>query len=166
MSDRYDMTCSRTITENNTLLKFMHVILSIRDKKELTEYEKLLIAEFVKDGYIIMKKDAMKQERPVINIPIFTENEMKQIQKIIDEIKDMLGHDFLKNYIEGFAAVMEPLIPSYLDKNLRNYHKYAVMGGIDLFAHLIKQAGEGGKCSLKLPDKDEAKYICTLVVLK
>ncbi len=166
LSDRYDMTCSRTITENNTLLKFMHVILSIRDKKELTEYEKLLIAEFVKDGYIIMKKDAMKQERPVINIPIFTENEMKQIQKIIDEIKDMLGHDFLKNYIEGFAAVMEPLIPSYLDKNLRNYHKYAVMGGIDLFAHLIKQAGEGGKCSLKLPDKDEAKYICTLVVLK
>ena len=166
LSDRYDMTCSRTITENNTLLKFMHVILSIRDKKELTEYEKLLIAEFAKDGYIIMKKDAMKQERPVINIPIFTENEMKQIQKIIDEIKDMLGHDFLKNYIEGFAAVMEPLIPSYLDKNLRNYHKYAVMGGIDLFAHLIKQAGEGGKCSLKLPDKDEAKYICTLVVMK
>lgn len=157
---------NRTITANDMLLKLMHVIQSIRDKKELAEYEKLLIAEFVKDGYIIMKSDSRKLDRPVINIPVLTESEMKQMQKIIDEVKDSLGHDFLKDYIEGFAAVMEPLIPSYLDKNLRNYHKYAVMGGVDLFAHLVKQAGEGGKCSLKLPDKNEAKYICTLVVLK
>lgn len=165
LSGRYGMT-NRTATANDVLLKLMHVILSIRDKKELTEYEKLLIAEFAKDEYIIMKHDAVKQERPVINIPVLTDNEMKQIQKIIDEVKDSLGHDFLKSYVEGFAAAMEPLIPSYLDKNLRNYHKYAVMGGFDLFAHLVKQAEEGGKCNLKLPDKNEAKYICTLVILK
>lgn len=165
LSARYGVL-NRAITENDNLLTFMHVILSIRDKKELTEYEKLLIAEFAKDGYITMKPDAMKQKRPVINIPVFTENEMKQMQKIIDEIKDTLGRDFLKGYIEGFSSVMELLIPPHLDKNLRNYHKYAVMGGYDLFGHLIKQAEEGGKCSLRLPDENEAKYICTFVVLK
>jgi len=160
---------NRRIDSYDMLLKLMHVILSIREEKELTEYEKLLIAEFVKDGYITMKKGitmkGIAMERPVINIPVLTKDEMKQMQKIVDEIKDFLGHDFLKDYIEGFAAVMEPLIPSYLDKNLRNYHKYAVMGGFDLFGHLIKRAGQGG-CSLKLPDKNAAKYICTMVILK
>lgn len=156
----------REITEKDKVLPFMNAILSIRDKKDLAEYDKLMIAEFAKDGYIVMKQDAAGQKRPVIHVPVFTENEMRQVQKIIDEIKDTLGRDFLKEYIEGFASAMEPLIPSYLDKNLRNYHKYAVMGGYDLFAHLVKQADEGGKCGLRLPDENEAKYICTLVVLK
>lgn len=151
----------RTADQPDRLLKLMHVILSIRDKKEMTEYEKLLMAEFIKEEYITMKNGT-----PVINVPVLNTEQMGQVQRIVDEIKNTLGHDFLKDYIQGFGSTMEPLIPGFLDKNLRNYHKYAVMGGFDLFAHLIKEAVEGGTCSLTLPDQKRAKSICTILVLK
>ena len=148
--------------------KLAGAVMAIRDKyyksgvklSDFTEYEKLMISEFVEDGYITIRDD-----RPVINIPILTENEPERLNDIVEKIKNDLGKDLLKEYVLGFGEVMEPLIPAFLDKKIRNYHKYGVMGGFDIFGYMIKEAKEG-VISLKLPDREAAKYVLTMLVLK
>ena len=159
----------RNVSSPDEFKKLAGAIMTIRDKyynngvklSEFTEYEKLLISEFVEDGYISIRDD-----RPVINIPILTESQSVKLNEIVEEIKNDLGKDLLKEYILGFGKAMEPLIPSFLDKKIRNYHKYAVMGGFDMFGHMIKNAKNKEKIKLQIPDEEAAKYVLTMVVLK
>ncbi len=51
-------------------------------------------------------------------------------------------------------------------KEIRTYHKYSIMAGFDIFAYFIKQSIEGGKCQLKIPDRQAAKHALTVLVLK
>ena len=160
------LCCRDSSTDN--IMKLAHVVKSIMEKSgrekalmsDATEYEKTLISEFVKDGYI-----SIKDERLVINIPVLTKEQLKQLEDIICDIKISLGNDFMKEYIMGFGKAMEPLIPEFLDKNIRNYHKYAVMGGFDMFAYMIKEAKEK-TIKLTLPDEEAAKYALTMLVFK
>lgn len=160
---------NRDLSSSDKLMKLAGAVTVIRDKyynngirlSEFTKYEKLMISEFVEDGYITIKDD-----RPVINIPILTEKQLQKLNGIVDEIKRDLGKDLLKEYILGFGKAMEPLIPSFLDKKIRNYHKYAVMGGFDMFAYMIKEAESKEKIKLQLPDGEAAKYALTMLVLK
>lgn len=159
----------RNTSSSEVIKKLVGAVITIRDKyykngiklSEFTEYEKLMISEFVEDGYITIKDD-----RPIINIPILTEDQMKKLNDIVEKIKNDLGKDLLKEYILGFGKAMEPLIPSFLDKGIRNYHKFAVMGGFDMFGYMIKEAKEGEHVKLELPDEEAAKYALTMLVLK
>lgn len=159
----------RNVTNDNILIKFTNIISVIRDKiyksdsptvDSLSDYEKVLMTEFVNDGYI-----SIKDGLPHINIPVLTKEQMQVLNDIIEQIKDYLGRDFFKDYLEGFSERMDRLIPAFLHKDIRNYHKYASMGGFDAFAHLIKEAMEGGRCRLAVPDKEDAKHALTMLVL-
>ena len=159
----------RNITSSDEVKKFTGAVIAIRDKyynkgvklSEFTEYEKLMISDFIEAGYITVKDGV-----PVINIPVLTEEQMQKLNEIVEKIKNDLGKNFLEEYVLGFGRAMEPLIPSFLDKKIRNYHKYALMGGFDMFGYMIKEAKEGGNIKLRLPDGDAAKYALTMLVLK
>lgn len=159
----------RNITSSDEVKKFTGAVIAIRDKyynkgvklSEFTEYEKLMISDFIEAGYITVKDGV-----PVINIPVLTEEQMQKLNEIVEKIKNDLGKNFLEEYVLGFGRAMEPLIPSFLDKKIRNYHKYALMGGFDMFGYMIKEAKEGGNIKLRLPDGEAAKYALTMLVLK
>lgn len=154
----YDLP-PRIITIEDKLM-LVQLINSIQRKKEFSYFEKIMVSEFIEKGYL-----SIQNEDYIVNIPVLSKKQWKELENIISNIKDTLGQDFLKNYILGFGNVMESLIPNFLDKNIRNYHKYAVMSGFDIFAHFIKESVEGGKCQLKIPDKQAAKYAMTMLIL-
>lgn len=89
-----------------------------------------------------------------------------ELNNIVKEIKNSLGEEFLKNYLDGYSQMMDKYIPKYLDKNVRIYYKYAMMGGFDLFAHMIMEAKEGSKIKLQIPTGEDAKYAMTWLVVK
>ncbi len=143
------------------MIRLLHAEKALMKDDELNEFEKLYVSEFVREGYI-----SMKEEKPISNIPVFTVEQMEQLDKIVNEIKESLGVDFLKEYLDGYSEMMDKLIPKFLDKNVRNYHKYAIRGGFDMFAHMIMEAKNGGKCKLELPDAEGAKHAMTWLVVK
>ncbi len=155
----------RKITEGQNHFKVMHVaeamIKAEKEGREMNEIEKLYISELVKDGYV-----EMKDGKPVLKVPVFTLKQMKKLDEVVDEIKQSLGDDFLKEYLTGYSKMMDKFIPKFLDKNVRNYHRYAMMGGFDMFAQLIQSSKEGGKCKLTIPEKEAEKYVLTWIVVK
>lgn len=155
----------RKITEGQNHLKVLHLAEAImkadREGREMNDIEKLYVSEFVKEGYV-----EMKDGRPVLKVPVFTFEQMKKLDGIVNEIKQGLGDNFLKEYLNGYSKMMDRFIPKFLDKNVRNYHKYAMMGGFDMLAHMIREAKEGGKCKLTLPEEEAAKYVMTWIVMK
>lgn len=148
------------ITTMKDKLMLIQLINSIQKKKEFSYSKKIMVSEFIEKGYL-----SIQNEDYIVNIPVLSKKQWNKLDSIISDIKDKLGQDFLKNYILGFGNVMESLIPNFLDKNIRNFHKYAVMSGFDIFAHFIKESEEGGKCQLKIPDKQAAKYAMTMLIL-
>lgn len=155
----------RSVTDGQKIVRFLQAAQAIMRidsgvQEGLNDFEKMYVAEFVESGYI-----TMKDGKPVLNIPVFTEAQKAALDRIVNEIKEGLGEDFMKEYLLGYGKMMEQFIPAFLDKNIRNYHKYAMMGGFDLFAHLIQEAKEGGKCSLKLPDKADGRHMMTWLVM-
>lgn len=151
---------TRILTTRDKVM-LMQLICSIQKKKEFSYSEKIIAPEFIEKGYLSIQNGTY-----IVNIPVLSEKEWQTFEKIIYEIKDMLGQDFLKDYILGFGNRMEHLIPSFLKKEIRTYHKYSIMAGFDIFAYFIKQSIEGGKCQLKIPDKQAAKHAMTVLVLK
>lgn len=155
---RYNLPPRITTIEDKLML--VQLINSIQKKTKFSYFEKIMASEFIEKGYLSIQK-----EDYIVNIPVLSKEQWKQLENIISNIKDTLGQDFLKNYIWGFGNAIEPLIPNFLDKNLRNYHKYSVMSSFDIFAHFIKESVEGGKCQLKIPDKQAAKHAMTMLIL-
>ena len=129
---------------------------------EMNDFEKLYVSEFVKEGYI-----STKDNKPILNVPMFNEKQWNEMVTIVDEIKHELGEDFLKEYLEGYSIMMGKYIPKNLDRNLKNYHKYAMMGGFDMFAHMIMDAIEGtnDKLKFRIPDENDARYAMTMLVV-
>ncbi len=128
---------------------------------EMNDFEKMYVSEFIKDGYI-----SAKDGKTYLKIPVFTVAQWDELNNIVKEIKNSLGEEFLKNYLDGYSQMMDKYIPKYLDKNVRIYHKYAMMGGFDLFAHMIMEAKEGSKIKLQIPTGEDAKYAMTWLVVK
>ena len=155
----------RKITEGRNHLKVLHladaVMKAEKENREMNDIEKLYVSEFVKEGYV-----EVRDGKPVLKVPVFTLKQMEELSKIVNEIKQSLGDGFLEEYLDGYSKMMDTFLPKFLDKNVRNYHKYAMMGGFDMFAHMIKGAKEGGECKLLLPEKEAKKYILTWIVVK
>lgn len=144
------------------LLQTAKAIMQSGEDYEMNAFEKLYAAEFIKQGYI-----SSDEGKPVLNVPVFTEEQWKALNDIVSEIKESLGEDFLEEYLNGYSSVVDKCIPKFLDKNVRNYHKYAMLGGFELFAHLIKKAIDGDeKYQLQIPDEQDAKHAMTWLVVK
>ena len=155
----------RGFIDGKNHFKALHVAEALmkaeKENREMNDIEKLYISEFVKEGYV-----SVNDGKPILNVPVFTMEQMEQLNGIVCEIKESLGDDFLKEYLNGYSKMMDKYIPKFLDKNVRNYHRYAMMGGFDMFAHLIREAKEGGKCKLTIPTEVAGKYVLTWIVVK
>jgi len=144
------------------LLQAAKAIMKSDDGCEMNEFEKLYVSEFIKQGYISSDKGKL-----VFNIPVFTGEQWKTLNDIVAEIKASLGKDFFKEYLDGYSDMMEKFIPKFLDDNVRNYYKYAMLGGFDLFAQLIKKSIEGDeKYKLQIPNIEESKHTMTWLVIE
>jgi len=145
------------------LLQAAKAIISMDKSKgvEMNEFEKLYVSEFIKEGYISVVDD-----KPTLNVPVFTEAQFGELNNIVNQIKKSLGEDFLKEYLDGYSSLIDKYIPKFLDKNVRNYHKYAMMGGFDLFAHMIMRAKDDKTIELQMPCGEDARYAMTWLVLE
>jgi RNA polymerase sigma factor (sigma-70 family) len=126
----------------------------IRGGEEPNEYDKLIIANQVKLGYV-----SVTDGKPKMLIPFFSEEEYGRLTAILDEIAAELGEDMFVECIEGVGRLFEPEIPAFLSEDERLYVKTTRFSAVH-YAILYMLENNG---FLRSPTDDEAKCLCTVV---
>ncbi|MDR2605830.1 MAG: sigma-70 family RNA polymerase sigma factor [Oscillospiraceae bacterium] len=125
----------------------------IRNGRELSEADKLLIAKHVKNGYV-----EMENGRPRLMIPVFTRDEHVRLEAVMDEIAEELGADFFVQYFDEFRAWFDQLLPTFLPENDRSFHKFLMIQPHYAIVYKLNDAG-----LLRTPSEEEAKRLCVAV---
>lgn len=119
------------------------------------ENDKLIIAGMVKEGYVTTDGGHIS-----LLIPFLTADQDKAIKSILQEITTELGEEFWLPYFLKFSEVFEKEIPTFLDEDIRIYSKHSIYPAYAIIAWIVKKGW------LRLPTKEEAKAVCTILTDK
>jgi len=136
------------------LAKIEHIANIQLGSTDTSGLDKLTIAKYIEDGYV-----EMRDNKPRLLIPYFNAIQSTELFEIFAEIRhDELGNDFFVPYMEGFAELFEREIPTFLSKEVREFHKYnEISPTMPVLMSLYNQG------LLQRPTKDEAPRLATFV---
>jgi len=132
--------------------KLLRVYTIITNKETPNEMDKLIIAELVKYGYVNTHGNKVS-----LSVPFIPYHRFKLFGQLLEDIQQELGEDFFLTYYDQFAEFFEPEVPKFLADNIRNHAIYDIWPSLAVLGWIINQAW------IKLPDKEEAKSVCTIV---
>ncbi|MBR3646190.1 MAG: sigma-70 family RNA polymerase sigma factor [Lachnospiraceae bacterium] len=124
----------------------------IIDGKTPDEYDKILISRMVREGYV-----KMENGKPVINVLYLNQNETPVFDKILKEIKESLGKDFLTDYFRAFTENKMKVIPDFLSNDAKTYYSFDRFAGIKLIASIIYNK------KVEVPEGDRGLNCCTMI---
>lgn len=142
----------RTFT-TQTLLQLARIKEIITTKAEPNENDKLIIANMVEEGYVKTKNDQI-----TMLVPFLTADQFEATKPIFREIISELGTDFLLPYFLKFGEKFANEIPTFLDCNIHLSAKYSIFPPFAIVGWIIE------KDWLRIPDKEEAKAVCTVII--
>jgi hypothetical protein len=136
--------------DSKELLQLKRVKNIISSGEEPNSYDKEIIAELVKKGYVLTRG-----ERIEILIPYFTAEQINMLRNIlkshIETMKDV------EKTFYGYVEHMKKYIPPFIDSNERNHLLTSYSPYYAILWHLMKEG------YLMEPTNEEKKRICTMV---
>lgn len=145
----------RNILWGRELQEIQHIVKINKNNIPLDSYDKTLIARYTEAGYVYPYfHDGDKIQIP---IPYLTKNEYEELDKILLEIENELGDDFLVDYIEGYMKKVKRQVPDFISDNEKNY----VATGISCITTIPYYLADCDK--LRYPTEKEAKRLGIII---
>ena len=142
----------REFGSNEDLLGLKRIATIIKDDIPPNEHDKEIIAAFAEQGY-----GKMENGKPKLLIPFLFSDEWGKYNEIWQKIHHEIGQNIFAEFIEGFAAIIEKEIPSFISKDERNFLKYKAY---PQYAVLYFGADNG---LIRYPTDEEARRLSTIV---
>jgi RNA polymerase sigma factor (sigma-70 family) len=142
----------REFGSNEDLRGMERLALLIRNNDQPNDYDKEIIASFVKQGYV-----KIENGKPKLLIPFLFADEWQKYNGIWEKIHHDIGQNIFAEFIEGFAVEIEKEIPPFISESERTYLKYQAY---PQYGVLYWLADNG---LLRYPTDEEAKRLSTIV---
>ena len=135
-----------------TTSAFQRVCDIVKENIEPNEYDRELIVQFVKRGYV-----ALKEGKPVILIPYFSATEYDELKKILNDIVFKVEEKAETSLNKDYAEYIEKYIPAYVSAGEREFVRSRFYQP-NAYTYILYKEGK-----LTMPTEEEAKCICSVV---
>jgi len=135
-----------------TVSAFQRVCDIVKENIEPNEYDRELIVQFVKMGYVTLEKG-----KPRLRIPYFCKEEYAELQNILYDIVAKVEEKAGTNLTKNYAEYIESHIPKYVSAGEREFVRSRFYQP-NAYTYILYKEGK-----LAMPTEEEAKCICSVV---
>ncbi len=135
-----------------TINDFQRVCVIVKENIEPSEYDKEIIAQFVKKGYVAIDKGKAR-----LLIPYLNKEEYEAFHNILNNIVAKVEEWAGTNLAKDYADHIESFIPAYVSAGEREFIRSRFYQP-NAYTYILYKEGK-----LTMPTKEEEKCICTVV---
>lgn len=140
--------------DNHDLSRLKRIKEIIESGSEPNEYDKGIIADFVKNGYVRVENGKIS-----ILIPYLSADQMDSLRKILRKAADKCFDNALaENFFNGYIDMAKKIIPDFVDGNEKNHVAANTFDAMTSSMYMLYSNG-----LLSDFDKNQSRRLCTIV---